>query len=157
MNELSGRLGRARFLRLGWFKVPAAPAASSPFSLGSLAQVTINGTNVSGYIHTAELKRTTEVADTPGLLSTFTTKKALNNTAELSIEGFSDPTFKTTLNSIDRSVVSWSYSPAGTATGTTTHSGKAKINLHNEQSNVKDATTLKADLSVIGEITYSTN
>lgn len=126
-------------------------------SHGSRAVVLIGGTNVTTYLHTADLMRTTTTHETNGLLSNSQTRIAGDNHAELNIQGYLDSTLKSTLGAIDRTITTWEYSPAGTALGTTTYSGKAKLKLHTTKSDHTKANTLDADLEVIGPVECDTN
>lgn len=155
MNELSGRLTRARFLRLGWFKVAAPAASYGPFH-GSEAVIELlidgNYEDVSQYLHTANLAKSTETRDDSAFDAVDRDLQANSTREEFTFAGYFDATFDGDLNQLLAGTqTAFRYYPAGTDTGRIYHQGEGWLTAKQTDADISSATGVEATIVIDGD------
>lgn len=132
------------------------------FVHGSRGQVLINGTDISAYCNSIDFPVTVDNADTTTMGLTWHTNLSGLRGAELSLEGFYDPTASTGPAAVLRAVIAGTvpatltYRPAGSVAGQYTHSGLGNITGYGESNSTDGAVAFSAGFVSTGTITSGT-
>lgn len=144
MNELSGRLGRARFLRLGWWKAGVAPEPTTTPTTSLFLTAAGVSTDISGYASNTSLSLTTDTKELTGITAAAKSRISTTTDAALTFDANHDPALDTALEQ----TTAFDFYPAGTAAGNPRYSGTlALVNKREIDTDKSDANRQKVSLT----------
>lgn len=132
------------------------------FVSGSKGQVIVNGVDLSAYCNSIDFPVTVDNADTTTMGLTWRTNLSGLKSAELSLEGFYDPTATTGPAAVLRGVISGGtpvaliYRPGGSVAGQYSHTMNGNITGYGESNSLDDAIAFSAGFVTTGTVTSGT-
>lgn len=132
------------------------------FTHGSRGQVLVNGNDLSAYCNSIDFPTTIDNADVTTLGLNWRTNLSGLRSAELSLEGFYDPTASTGPAAVLRAVIAGTvpatliYRPAGSVAGQYSHSFLGNITGYGESNAIEDGVPFSASFVSTGTVTSGT-
>lgn len=125
------------------------------FSHGSVATMSLGGTDVSQYLSEAGLSEEVDTAETSALGTTKKTYVPGLEDASFSLSGMYDPTVDALLNGFKGNAsVSFVYRPAGAGSGTLPeYTGNCIMSSYSISASVDDMASIEAEFQVTGGVT----
>jgi hypothetical protein len=132
------------------------------FVHGSRGQVLLNGTDISAYCNSIDFPVTVDNADTTVLGLTWRTNLSGLRSAEMSLDGFYDPTASTGPAALMRAQIAGTvvgtliYRPAGSVAGQYSHTMLGNITGYGESNGLDDAVAFSAAFVSSGTVVSGT-
>lgn len=124
------------------------------FNHGSVATMSLDGTDVSEYLSEAGLEREIDSAETSALGTTAKTYVPGLTDASFSLSGMFDPTIDAALDGWHGvASVPFIYHPAGDGNGLVEYTGNAILTSYGISTSVDDMASIEAEFQVTGPVT----
>lgn len=132
------------------------------FAHGSRGQILVNGNDLSAYCNSIDFPVTVDNADTSTLGAGWHTNLSGMRSAELSLEGFYDPTASSGPAAVLRAVIAGTvpatliYRPAGSVAGQYSHTMLGNITGYGEANSTDGAIAFSSGFTSTGTVTSGT-
>lgn len=130
------------------------------FNHGSVATLSLDGTDVSEYLHEVSLSRDIDTAETSALGTVAKTYVPGLTDATFTVSGMFDPTFVTLVDGFVASQVTspiaFEFHPAGDGSGKPKYTGNCLMTSMEVGDSVDDMASLDLEFQITGAVTLGT-